>query len=106
LNKEIFVSEPIIVTVAKDLEALIPRFLANRQKDIATATAALQSSDFDAIRLLGHSIKGVGGSYGFDAISHFGVEFESAALHCDKVKVRDTLLRYQDYLGRVKIHIK
>jgi HPt (histidine-containing phosphotransfer) domain-containing protein len=100
------VSEPIIVTVVKDLEALIPRFLANRQKDVATVTAALQAADFDAIRLVGHSIKGVGGSYGFDAITVFGAEFESAALHSDKAMVRDTLMRYQDYLGRVKIQIK
>jgi HPt (histidine-containing phosphotransfer) domain-containing protein len=100
------VADPIIVNVTKDLEALIPRFLANRQKDIATITHALETKDFDAIRIVGHSIKGVGGSYGFDAITIFGTELEVAAVHSDVPKVRDTLSRYQDYLGRVKINIK
>ncbi|MGB8856301.1 MAG: Hpt domain-containing protein [Burkholderiales bacterium] len=99
-------AEPIIVNVTKDLEALIPRFLANRQKDIATVTHALETRDFDAIRIVGHSIKGVGGSYGFDAITRFGTELEDAALNSDLPRLRDTLSRYQDYLGRVKINIK
>jgi HPt (histidine-containing phosphotransfer) domain-containing protein len=100
------VADPIIVNVSKDLEALIPRFLANRQKDIATVANALVSGDMDAIRIVGHSIKGVGGSYGFDAVTKFGIELEDAAVHSDLVKLRDTLSRYQDYLGRVKINIK
>lgn len=99
-------ADPVIVNVTKDLEALIPRFLANRQKDIATVTHALEVKDFDAIRIVGHSIKGVGGSYGFDAITIFGIELEDAAVHSDAIKVRDTLSRYQDYLGRVKVNIK
>ncbi|MGB8338977.1 MAG: Hpt domain-containing protein [Burkholderiales bacterium] len=99
-------ADPIIVSVTKDLEALIPRFLANRQKDIATVTAALETRDFDSIRIVGHSIKGVGSSYGFDAVTQFGIELEDAAAHRDVIKVRDTLKRYQDYLGRVKISIK
>ncbi len=99
-------SDPIIVNVAKDLEALIPRFLANRQKDIVTITHALETGDYDAIRIVGHSIKGVGGSYGFDAITRFGNELEDAAVHSDNLKLRDTLLRYQDYLGRIKVNIK
>ncbi len=99
-------ADPIIVNVSKDLEALIPRFLANRQKDIATVNNAIESGDMEAIRIVGHSIKGVGGSYGFDAVTNFGIELEDAAVHSDVLRLRDTLSRYQDYLGRIKINIK
>ena len=55
------VSEKIVVRIDRDLEALIPGFMENREKDIAAILTALDGNDFDAIRSLGHGMKGAGG---------------------------------------------
>src|SRR5438094_447007 len=53
------------VTVAKDLEDLIPAFMRNRNKELETLKVALAAADFEQLRQLGHRMKGVGNSYGF-----------------------------------------
>jgi len=53
------------VTVAKDLEDLIPGFMRNRNKELETLKVALAAADFEQLRQLGHRMKGVGNSYGF-----------------------------------------
>ena len=58
-------SEPIIVTVAKDLEDLVPTFMKNRAKELDTLRTALAGGDFEQLRQIGHRMKGVGNSYGF-----------------------------------------
>ena len=51
-----------VVTVAKDLEDLIPVFFRNRQKEVEALRAALTAGDFEQLRQLGHRMKGVGNS--------------------------------------------
>src|ERR671926_396214 len=53
------------VTVARDLEDLIPVFMGNRKKELDTLRVALAAADFEQLRQLGHRMKGVGNSYGF-----------------------------------------
>lgn len=68
----------LTVHVDIDLEELIPGFLANRQKDIAALRAAVASGDMAEITRLGHSLKGVGGGYGFDFITEMGKKIEDS----------------------------
>src|SRR5947207_11499178 len=68
------------VTVAKDLEDLIPAFLRNRSKELETLKVALAAADFEQLRQLGHRMKGVGNSYGFAHVSVLGQEIEDGAL--------------------------
>lgn len=42
-------SESIQVTVSRELEPLMPRFLANRKLEIARLHASLATADFDAV---------------------------------------------------------
>ena len=56
------------VIVAKDLEDLIPVFMSNRHKELDSLRVALAAADFEQLRQLGHRMKGVGNSYGFNAI--------------------------------------
>ena len=61
--------QPITVIVAKDLEDLIPTFMTNRTKELDTLRVALGAGDMEQLRQLGHRMKGVGNSYGFEHIS-------------------------------------
>ena len=93
----------IVVHVDPDIEDLIPGFLENRQKDINVIKESLESSDYDTIERLGHTMKGSGGGYGFDEITEIGFKIENAA----KEKNADEILRQvhdlSDYLGRVEV---
>ena len=72
-------SAKIIVRVDPELADLIPGYLINREKDIATIADTLEKKDLDTIRIIGHSMKGSGGGYGFEAITDIGMLLEKAA---------------------------
>ena len=95
--------QPIPVTVAKDLEDLIPTFMKNRRKELETLRAALDAGDMEQMRQLGHRMKGVGNSYGFELVSVLGKQIEDGAKATDRVGLEARLLEYTDYLDRVTI---
>lgn len=95
-------SEKIIIKIDPDLEDLIPGFLNNRAKDVETIRALLDGEDLDQIRLLGHSMKGAGGGYGFDRITEIGDVIETAAIAGDLMVIRDAVDQLADYLARVE----
>ena len=72
------------VTVAKDLEDLIPTFMKNRAKEVETLRAALSGGDMEQLRQLGHRMKGVGNSYGFEKVSVLGKQIEDGAKSGDR----------------------
>ena len=91
------------VTVSKDLEDLIPVFMSNRHKEVHTLGAALSAADFEQLRQLGHRMKGVGNSYGFEQISLFGKRVEEAAAARDKGAVEACIAEYRDYLAKLQV---
>ena len=96
-------SEPITVVVAKDLEDLVPTFMKNRAKELETLRAALAGGDFEQLRQLGHRMKGVGNSYGFEKVSVLGRQIEDDAKTGDRGALDAHIADYADYLGRVQI---
>ena len=91
------------VTVARDIEDLIPVFLKNRQKEVDTLRVALAAADFEQLRQLGHRMKGVGNSYGFDHVSTLGHHIEQGARSGDRASLEATISEYADYLSKVQI---
>jgi len=62
---------------------LIPGFLQNRRQDVITVREALERRDFQAVERLGHDMRGVGTSYGFEGITEIGAALEEAASRAD-----------------------
>jgi HPt (histidine-containing phosphotransfer) domain-containing protein len=91
------------VTVAKDLEDLIPGFMRNRNKELETLKVALAAADFEQLRQLGHRMKGVGNSYGFAQVSVLGQEIEDGARSGDRASLEANIAHYRDYLSKVQI---
>ncbi len=96
----------IIVHVDPDIVDLIPGFLENRHKDIKTIGEALAQGDFETIRFLGHSMKGAGGSYGFDAITDIGRSLEQAAIAQDGGGIKKSLQDLFAYLDSIEVVYK
>jgi len=91
------------VIVTRELEPLIPTFLANRRKDLHALRAALSAVDFPALAEIGHRLKGVGASYGFDEISAIGRQIEIDARALDDAAVASRVEAYAGHLARVKV---
>ena len=95
--------EEIIVRVDSEIEDLVPGYLENRRKDIITIRSALEHSDFDTIRVIGHSMKGSGGGYGFDKITEIGNSIELAAKESNHKNIVKFLDELWVYLERIVI---
>jgi hypothetical protein len=97
------IQEPIRIRVDPDLACLIPGFLENRRQDVKSLLDALHRGDFETARILGHSMKGSGGGYGFNGITDIGGEIEAAAKHGDAMAIRTCVNALSLYLARVEI---
>jgi signal transduction histidine kinase/DNA-binding response OmpR family regulator len=93
--------ERLRVEVTPTVAALVPGFLANREKDVRAAQAALKRRDYHALWVLGHTMKGLGASYGFDGITDIGLSLEKAALAHEDASVARAIDALETYLGRV-----
>jgi HPt (histidine-containing phosphotransfer) domain-containing protein len=91
------------VKVAKDLEDLIPVYMSNRRKELDTLRVALAAADWQQLQQLGHRMRGVGNSYGFERISVIGKHVEDGARSGDKALLEAQIAEYGDYLAKVEI---
>ncbi len=95
--------EKIQVSIDKDLEDLIPGYIENRHKDIKSIEAALDSGDYETIRILGHSMKGSGGGYGFDEITTIGMNLEKTAKEKNADEIKNWLEKLLYYIQNIDI---
>jgi CheY-like chemotaxis protein len=90
-----------LVRVLASLADLVPGFLEGRRRDIDAIAAALERSDYDNVRILGHNMKGSGAGYGFNRISEIGTSLEQSARRRASAEIRSQsaeLVRYLDGL--------
>jgi len=93
----------ITVQLDPDIQDLVPGFLENRRKDVKTIQTALAKGDFAPIIVLGHTMKGDGGGYGFDAITDIGAFIETAAKQKNTERVRQGVERLAEFLELVEV---
>ncbi len=96
-------TEKIIVAIDEDLEDLIPGYMDNRRSDIKNIEAALLGNDLETIRILGHSMKGSGGGYGFDPITDIGGALEQAAKDAEIEEIKTQAKALADYIDNIDI---
>ena len=92
-----------IVYVDQDLQDLIPMFLENRYEEINKIKSAITEKDFETIKKLGHTIKGVGGGYGFDYVTELGYKIEEAAKINDEESLLELVTELENHLKNVEI---
>ena len=96
-------ADQIIVKIDRDLEDIVPGFLANREKDLPILQQALAQQEFKTIQTLGHRMKGDGGGYGFDRITEIGGKLELAAGALNHQAIEKHLAELEDFLTRLRI---
>ncbi len=95
--------ERITVLLDADLKDIIPGFLDDWKQDVNSMRQALDGSDYEAIRKVGHSMKGTCGMCGFDAMSDMGGDLEGAAKKLNPDVIRKTLDMLASYLEQVEV---
>ncbi len=94
------------VYVDPDLEELIPDFIDNMKQEVKQINSYIIKNDMKAIQRIGHSLKGTGGSYGFNEITDIGIEIQEAAKKHDKEAIMKLVSRLDKYLSSVNIIMK
>ena len=89
-------------SLSRIVEELVPEYLAARKHEIPQMLELLASSDFERLRVLSHSLKGSGGSFGFAELTYFGETLERYARAANEAGFRAELTRLDDYLKDLK----
>lgn len=84
------------------VQELVPQYLAARRQEVPEMMRLLEAGDHERLRVLSHSLKGSGSSFGFPELSRFGALLERHAEQSDLTAFRVELDRLSDYLERVK----
>ena len=91
------------VTLARDFQELIPEFIENRRRELQALRGALAAGRYDQLSELGHRMRGIGTSYGFDRVSILGGQIEDHARVADREGLAARIAEYAEYLARVKV---
>jgi HPt (histidine-containing phosphotransfer) domain-containing protein len=82
---------------------LVPDYLERRRADTLTLADAVAAGDMARVQVMGHSMKGSGGGYGFDGITEIGMRLESAGKLCDATAARTAVEDLDAYLRNVEV---
>jgi histidine phosphotransfer protein HptB len=93
----------IRIVADEDLADLVPDYLEHRTDDVGAIRSAIARGDFEAVRILGHGMKGSGGGYGFDGITDIGAALETAGKEADAAAATDSCDSLADYLSRLEV---
>jgi HPt (histidine-containing phosphotransfer) domain-containing protein len=82
---------------------LVPEYLVRRHADVGVLSDALAAGDMGRVQMLGHSMKGSGGGYGFDGITEIGLRLEDAGKMSDESAARAAIEDLAAYLRNVEV---
>ena len=95
--------ETIFVRANPKIADLMPVFLRNCRQNVVAMLDALDGGDFETVAILGHGMRGAGGSYGFQTITDIGAALEQVAESADNNAARKWVGELSGYLDRVEI---
>ena len=93
----------LTVSIEKDLEVLVQRFLGRKREDLDSARIALAAGDYETIRRIGHDLKGAGEGFGFPELSAFGAALEGAAIARNERALGEQLMAVEQFLSRLRV---
>src|SRR5450432_246788 len=92
---------PSLVLGSPKLAARIPAYLLNCRQNVVAMLDSLDRDEFETVERLGHSMRGSGISFGFQAITDIGAALEQAAGCGDSLASRKLVGDLSSYLDRV-----
>lgn len=83
----------------------VPAYLQNCRQNVIAMRDALDRSDFGAVTIVGHNLRGSGGGFGFAAITDLGASIELASEGEDAGEVRTLLTDLSSHLDHAEAAI-
>jgi len=93
----------ILVRADARIRAVIPGYLQNRREDARVILEAVERSDYETIRELGHKMNGSGGGYGFPRITEIGHALEIASRERNADVIHSRVAELSAYLDQVDV---
>ncbi len=81
-----------------EFQELIGIFLENLPNRVAAIETPLQAEDWKAVKAAAHTLKGIGGSYGFSNVTAVCADIERAALNTDSATCKTLLAQLRDIM--------
>jgi PAS domain S-box-containing protein len=93
------------ITIRADarLRAVIPGYLQNRRRDIRAILEALDRSDYETVRELGHKMSGSGSGYGFPRVTEIGRSLEDGGRERNPEQIRKSVVELRKYLDQIEV---
>jgi HPt (histidine-containing phosphotransfer) domain-containing protein len=91
------------IDIPADLEPLIAGYIRNRLADVKQVKEALLKQNYDAVEVIGHTMKGNGSGYGMNRVSAIGKKLQLAAVNRDDTEILKQLERLTYYLEHLEI---
>ena len=73
-------------------------YITHTSKELAKIQEDFDNMEMDSLRTFGHNIKGSGGMYGFDEVTHLGTEIEASAKVDNREKIKSLLTELSNFL--------
>lgn len=89
--------------ISREIATLIPRYLDNRRKDIATLKGFMEARDFEAIGTIAHKIQGSSGCYGFDGLCRIACDLKRSVGDRDWDGIARHVRAMADYLNVIDV---
>lgn len=96
-------ANPFKVQIDEDIEAIIPKFFENLEKDIISVENAIKAKNSDEVAKLGHKGKGSSGSYGFTHLQELFKGIEEAGKASDLTAADEHRKNIRTYIAKVEI---
>lgn len=96
-------SRTIIARVKSEFKNFVPAFLSEVGSDIKFMREALNKDALKSISVLAHKLKGIGGGFGFSAITDIGKSLEASSKTNNRSDVEKWLNKLSHYLERVEV---
>ncbi len=100
------VAEAILMPPNARIAERVPAYLLNCRQTVIDILAAVERTDYAAVILLGHRLRGSGGAYGFQMITDIGAALEAAGETSDAETSRLWIGELSSFLDRVGDKIK
>jgi HPt (histidine-containing phosphotransfer) domain-containing protein len=94
--------DTILVRAKPKFADRIPAYLQNCRQNVIAMLDALDRGDFETVTILGHQMRGSGGTYGFQAITDIGAALQQASESADIDASRKWVGDMSSYLDRVE----
>lgn len=91
---------------ASEMAEMVPGYLENRARDLKLLREALAARDWEALRRVGHRMKGSGASYGFAHLTELGQVLEQVARAQREESAGEAIDRLETYLRYVEEALK